>query len=73
MRLAGSVAWPVKQGRQVELTRLVVPEGAQSGFVEGQIANAYPHVEDKLEQSQPENRPLNIGGGQGASALFEAA
>ena len=28
MRLAGSIAWPVKDGRQIELTSLTMPGGA---------------------------------------------
>jgi hypothetical protein len=32
MRLAGSVAWPVKEGRIEELTDMLVPPGAKAGY-----------------------------------------
>jgi len=74
MRLAGSIAWPVKEGRKVELTALVIPDGAPSAYIEGQIARAFPQADDAREQTQPENHALDIGGAAGAdvSALMAA-
>jgi hypothetical protein len=45
MRLAGSVAWPVKEGRKVELTHIApIREPGQSVYVYGHLASLFPPV-----------------------------
>ena len=46
LRLGGSIAWPRKEGRTVELTELLLPsEGRPSEYLPEQIAKAFPPVE----------------------------
>lgn len=42
MRLAGSLAWPKKEGRVLERTELVFNDGAQREFLTEQIQRAFP-------------------------------
>ncbi len=43
MRLAGSIAWPTKPGREVELTKLVTfKDNRPRCYVDGQFDRAYP-------------------------------
>jgi hypothetical protein len=45
MRLAGSVAWPVKEGRKVELTHIApIREPGQSVYAYGHLASLFPPV-----------------------------
>ena len=45
LRLAGSIAWPRKEGRTVELTELLLPSaGRPSEYLPEQIAKAFPPV-----------------------------
>ncbi len=63
MRLAGSIAWPVKVDRKVELTKLILLEGAHPVHVEGQMAKAFPF---DLVPVQPDATVLDIGGTEAA-------
>ena len=58
MRLAGSIAWPHKEGRVQEITELKsFPE--RRPYLEGQIFKTFPHA---VEQSPaPKTQALNIG------------
>ena len=52
LRLAGSIAWPRKEGRTVELTELLLPSaGRPSEYLPEQIAKAFPPAE--LQSSLP--------------------
>lgn len=45
MRLAGSIAWPVKEGRSVELTEVgVLKEPGQSVYAFGHLSHLFPPV-----------------------------
>ena len=65
LRLAGSIAWPVKPGRTVERTELhTFNDGRPKIYFPGQLAKAFPPV--GAERSDPPPNPergatLNIG------------
>jgi hypothetical protein len=47
MRLAGSIAWPVKPGRKIELTSIVpLKEPGQPVYTVGHLARLFPPVHD---------------------------
>ncbi|HSM19887.1 MAG TPA: hypothetical protein VK844_05910, partial [Hyphomicrobiales bacterium] len=65
MRLGGSIAWPVKPGRVIELTEFVTFEdGRPRVYFPGQIAKAFPprsaEETDPADDDQPRTH-LNIG------------
>lgn len=51
MRLGGSIAWPVKDGRVVERTELILPPDRPL-YIPGQIARAFPPVAGLLDAPQ---------------------
>ncbi len=55
MRLGGSIAWPVKPGRVIERTEFVTfDDGRPRVYFPGQIAKAFPPVEDKPSAARTE-------------------
>jgi hypothetical protein len=65
MRLAGSIAWPVKSGRVAELVELQTWMDRPPAYVEGEVASAFPlgasvlnatTVEDVFGKSSPPDR-----------------
>jgi hypothetical protein len=61
MRLAGSIAWPHKPGRVLERTELQsFTDGRPRSYAEGQLAKAFPAVEEKSAPPKP-TPTLNIG------------
>ncbi|MCC6194599.1 MAG: AAA family ATPase [Burkholderiales bacterium] len=51
MRLGGSIAWPVKDGRIVERTELILPPDRPL-YIPGQIARAFPPAAGLLDAAQ---------------------
>lgn len=52
MRLAGSIAWPHKKGRQAEMTELHVMGDRQAEFPIAQLINAFPPKRKESTQSK---------------------
>ena len=58
MRLAGSIAWPLKEGREKELTELVTFDDRQVVYFFGQVAKAFPCISENdttdIESTEPD-------------------
>lgn len=55
MRLAGSIAWPVKPGRTIERTEIVIPAGQQrQAYMIGEIAQSFEPIPEERAQTQLE-------------------
>lgn len=63
MRLAGSVAWPIKQDRVAELTELHFPKDHPKSYPDGQVQKAFPPTVPDV----PPPPALNIGTLDGVS------
>ena len=66
LRLGGSIAWPVKEGRIIERTEFLdFDDGRPRTYMAGQIARAFPPVQPMLSPSTvpspPPTPPLQIG------------
>ena len=70
MRLAGSIAWPTKEGREIEMTRLMTFDDRPAAYVEGQIEKQFPQAQADsatttplsayLKQSSPPERWIEM-------------
>ena len=53
MRLAGSLAWATKEGRQLELTsRAILRQPGQPMYMAEQLERAFPVVQQEVSASQ---------------------
>ena len=74
MRLGGSVAWPLKAGRKLEVTQLITHSTRRAPWsldeIKAAVREAVPH--DALESAQPDN-PLdfNTAARQGGQSVLE--
>lgn len=70
MRLAGSVAWPTKEGRIPELTKLLPVKDQNRAYSAEAIAKAYP-VQHKLASIDPtyKNEPIERVGAKNSLGL----
>lgn len=70
MRLAGSVAWPTKEGRIPELTKLLPVKDENRAYSADAIAKAYP-VQHKLASFDPnhKNEPIERVGAKNSLGL----
>ena len=79
LRLAGSIAWPTKPGREIEMTQLMTFDDRPASYVEGEIEKQFPqaHTDSAtqtpislfLKQSSPPERWIEMlrgGAGEGA-------
>jgi hypothetical protein len=70
MRLAGSVAWPTKLGRVVELVELqTFNDGRAKVYVDGQLSRAFPSAGVGHVTPQSKNTGLDLGIGSGIDPL----
>ncbi len=53
MRLAGSIAWPVKSGRIAELVEMQTWTNRQPAYVDGEVIGAFPLDASALSSSKP--------------------
>ena len=74
MRLIGSIAWPLKPGREVELTELVAFNGDRPRiYVDGQFDKAFPPI-PPIPPTAPEKLGgLNLSAGVDPVQLLRAA
>lgn len=70
MRLGGSVAWPRKSGRVLEMTQVLEFVDRPLSMMPGQMENAYPYVAQKMLQISDPERSL-ISGKLNTSRLME--
>lgn len=70
MRLAGSIAWPVKEGRIPELTRLLPVKDPSRAYSAEAIAKAYPN-QNKVHDVDPaaKNDPIERVAGKNSLGL----
>lgn len=62
MRLAGSVAWPVKEGRTVEMTKIVpLKEPGQKVYSFAHLASVFPPIYTVGGTHKPAAQPLPAG------------
>lgn len=60
MRLGGSIAWPVKEGRVIERTEfLIFDDGRPKSYLPEQIAKAFPPVQAPLRPAPQPQRERN--------------
>jgi hypothetical protein len=73
MRLGGSVAWPLKAGRKVEVTDLITKSARQApwGFDElkNAVCEAVPHEDETAKPSDPMD--FNSAAPQGKAGILE--
>jgi KaiC/GvpD/RAD55 family RecA-like ATPase len=70
MRLAGSVAWPTKPGRVIELVELqTFDDGRARVYVDGQLSRAFPCAGAGHVTPQPKATGLDLGIGLGIDPL----
>ncbi len=70
MRLAGSIAWPTKEGREIEMTRLTTFDDRPAAYVTGEIEKQFPQAQTDspiqttlsayLKQSSPPERWIEM-------------
>ncbi|MCZ6495910.1 MAG: primase alpha helix C-terminal domain-containing protein [Alphaproteobacteria bacterium] len=60
MRLAGSVAWPVKKGRVPELVELMTWTDRPPAYVAGEVVGVFPLGADALNSDKPQ--PMTVPG-----------
>ncbi len=77
MRLGGSIAWPVKEGREVELTEYIeMKDGRAASLLPGEIEKAYPPstVHEMPASAAPaEGGGLHIGNEFQLKQIMDAA
>jgi hypothetical protein len=60
MRLAGSVAWPVKDGRVTEMTSLLTPkEPLARSYTWGHLARLFPPAQPQAAPQTPQTPPID--------------
>ena len=68
MRLPGSIAWPHKPGRKVELCELRTFKDRPSVYIDGQLAKSYPP-----DATKPERTNLLLGNSVDPVAMLRSA
>jgi hypothetical protein len=65
MRLAGTVAWPVKEGRRAEKTELLMYKEKRQEFIPEEIEHAFPSAdaEGQRTQADGQSNSLNLDTG----------
>lgn len=72
MRLAGTVNWPKKEGRVLEKTEIVQPEGAQAAFSIEQVQRAFPVDVTPPATAHDHEKPGSLAGAMAAPDLRSA-